>query len=83
MLAPISVRASKRGFGLGCMGWALARTGLCESEAETDLGMESEDPCLPCVCRYIHIYIYIHPRAESFDPRHMLDGTQTAKAPAE
>ena len=25
----------------------------------------------------------IHPRAESFDPRHMLDGMQTVKAPAE
>ena len=24
-----------------------------------------------------------HPRAESFDPRHMLDGMQTVKAPAE
>ena len=23
-----------------------------------------------------------HPRAESFDPRHMLDGMQTVKAPA-
>ena len=27
-------------------------------------------------------HLSLHPRAESFDPRHMLDGMQTVKAPA-
>ena len=35
---------------------------------------------------HIHIYICVHPRAESFDPRHMwdmLDGMQKEKTRAE